>query len=80
MIIIGKNAKLRTETNDEVRAALNGGKLVRSFPSLLHEIHRRQQWKSRSVWTLLQPLLLRGLAFFITTRIEMQGLPFTPAL
>src|ERR1700756_2862368 len=31
VIVIGKNAKLQAETNDEVRAAMDSGKPVRSF-------------------------------------------------
>src|SRR5882724_3695246 len=38
VIIIGKNAKLKPETNDEVRAAFASGKLVRSFADILHEL------------------------------------------
>ena len=38
VIIIGKNAKLQPETNEEVRAAFASGKLVRSFADILHEI------------------------------------------
>jgi len=38
VIIIGKNAKLQPETNEEVRAAFASGKLVRSFADVLHEI------------------------------------------
>jgi UDP-N-acetylmuramate: L-alanyl-gamma-D-glutamyl-meso-diaminopimelate ligase len=38
VIIIGKNAKLVPETNDEVRAALDRGILVRSFADLLQEL------------------------------------------
>src|SRR2546429_652437 len=38
VIVIGKNAKLRPESNEEVRAAMDSGKLVRSFADLLHEL------------------------------------------
>jgi UDP-N-acetylmuramate: L-alanyl-gamma-D-glutamyl-meso-diaminopimelate ligase len=38
VIIIGKNAKLQPETNEEVRAAFASGKLVRSFADVLHEM------------------------------------------
>ena len=38
VIIIGKNAKLRPETNEEVRAAFASGMLVRSFADVLHEM------------------------------------------
>ncbi len=38
VIVIGKNAKLRPESNEEVRAAMASGKLVRSFADLLHEM------------------------------------------
>ena len=38
VIIIGKNAKLRPETNDEVRAAFASGKLIRSFADIVHEL------------------------------------------
>jgi UDP-N-acetylmuramate: L-alanyl-gamma-D-glutamyl-meso-diaminopimelate ligase len=38
VIIIGKNAKLRPETNDEVRAAFASGKLVRSFADIVHDM------------------------------------------
>jgi len=38
VIIIGKNAKLQPETNEEVRAAMASGKLVRSFADILHEL------------------------------------------
>jgi UDP-N-acetylmuramate: L-alanyl-gamma-D-glutamyl-meso-diaminopimelate ligase len=38
VIIIGKNAKLQPETNDEVRAAFASGKLVRSFADILHDM------------------------------------------
>ena len=38
VIVIGKNAKLRPESNEEVRAAMDSGKLVRSFADLLHEM------------------------------------------
>ena len=36
--MIGKNAKLVPESNDEVRAAMESGKPVRSFADLLHEM------------------------------------------
>src|SRR5258708_38037749 len=38
VIVIGKNAKLQPETNAEVRAAMDSGKLVRSFADLLHDM------------------------------------------
>jgi UDP-N-acetylmuramate: L-alanyl-gamma-D-glutamyl-meso-diaminopimelate ligase len=38
VIIIGKNAKLRPETNEEVRAAFVSGKLVRSFADIVHDM------------------------------------------
>lgn len=38
VIIIGKNAKLRPETNEEVKAAFASGKLVRSFADVLRDM------------------------------------------
>lgn len=38
VIVIGKNAKLVPESNDEVRAAMESGKPVRSFADLLHDM------------------------------------------
>src|SRR5258707_10865721 len=38
VIVIGKNARLRPESNEEVRAAMDSGKLVRSFADLLHDL------------------------------------------
>ena len=38
VIIIGKNAKLQPDTNEEVRAAFASGKLVRSFADILHDM------------------------------------------
>jgi UDP-N-acetylmuramate: L-alanyl-gamma-D-glutamyl-meso-diaminopimelate ligase len=38
VIVIGKNAKLQPGSNDEVRAAMDSGKPVRSFADLLHEM------------------------------------------
>ena len=38
VIIIGKNAKLQPETNEEVHAAFASGKPVRSFADVLHDI------------------------------------------
>ncbi len=38
VIVIGKNAKLTPESNDEVRAAMASGKPVRSFADLLHDM------------------------------------------
>jgi UDP-N-acetylmuramate: L-alanyl-gamma-D-glutamyl-meso-diaminopimelate ligase len=38
VIVIGKNAKLVPESNDEVRAAMASGKPVRSFADLLHDM------------------------------------------
>jgi UDP-N-acetylmuramate: L-alanyl-gamma-D-glutamyl-meso-diaminopimelate ligase len=38
VIVIGKNAKLTPESNEEVRAAMESGKPVRSFADLLHDM------------------------------------------
>src|SRR2546423_7194388 len=38
VIVIGKNAKLQPDSNEEVRAAMASGKLVRSFADLLHDL------------------------------------------
>src|SRR5258705_12001547 len=38
VIAIGKNARLQAESNEEVRAAMHSGKLLRSFSDLLHEM------------------------------------------
>jgi UDP-N-acetylmuramate: L-alanyl-gamma-D-glutamyl-meso-diaminopimelate ligase len=38
LIVIGKNAKLVPESNDEVRAAFESGKKVASFPEVLHDL------------------------------------------
>ncbi|MES2194756.1 MAG: Mur ligase family protein [Pseudomonadota bacterium] len=38
VIVIGKNAKLTPESNEEVRAAMDSGKPVRSFADLLHDM------------------------------------------
>jgi UDP-N-acetylmuramate: L-alanyl-gamma-D-glutamyl-meso-diaminopimelate ligase len=38
VIVIGKNAKLQPDSNEEVRAAMASGKLVRSFADLLHDM------------------------------------------
>jgi UDP-N-acetylmuramate: L-alanyl-gamma-D-glutamyl-meso-diaminopimelate ligase len=38
VIVVGKNAKLTPEQNDEVRAAFASGKPVRSFPDILEEL------------------------------------------
>ena len=38
VIVIGKNAKLQPDSNEEVRAAMDSGKLVRSFADLLHDM------------------------------------------
>lgn len=38
VIVIGKNAKLQPESNEEVRAAMDSGKPVRSFADLLHDL------------------------------------------
>jgi UDP-N-acetylmuramate: L-alanyl-gamma-D-glutamyl-meso-diaminopimelate ligase len=38
VIVIGKNAKLLPESNEEVRAAVESGKPVRSFADLLHDM------------------------------------------
>ncbi len=43
VIVIGKNAKLTPETNDEVRAAMASGKPVRSFADLLHDLTEHSQ-------------------------------------
>src|SRR5262249_13230909 len=37
-VVIGKNAKLVAESNEEVRAAIESGKPVRSFADLLHDM------------------------------------------
>jgi UDP-N-acetylmuramate: L-alanyl-gamma-D-glutamyl-meso-diaminopimelate ligase len=38
VIVIGKNARLVPETNEEVRAAVESGKPVKSFADLLHDM------------------------------------------
>jgi UDP-N-acetylmuramate: L-alanyl-gamma-D-glutamyl-meso-diaminopimelate ligase len=38
VIVIGKNAKLTPDSNEEVRAAMASGKPVRSFADLLHDM------------------------------------------
>jgi UDP-N-acetylmuramate: L-alanyl-gamma-D-glutamyl-meso-diaminopimelate ligase len=38
VIVIGKNAKLVPESNEEVRAAMASGKPIRSFADLLHDM------------------------------------------
>jgi UDP-N-acetylmuramate: L-alanyl-gamma-D-glutamyl-meso-diaminopimelate ligase len=38
VIVIGKNAKLVPESNEEVRAAMDSGKSIRSFADLLHDM------------------------------------------
>jgi UDP-N-acetylmuramate: L-alanyl-gamma-D-glutamyl-meso-diaminopimelate ligase len=38
VVVIGKNAKLVPESNEEVRAAMESGKPVRSFADLLHDM------------------------------------------
>jgi UDP-N-acetylmuramate: L-alanyl-gamma-D-glutamyl-meso-diaminopimelate ligase len=38
IIVVGKNAKLTPENNEEVRAAFESGKPVRSFPDILEEL------------------------------------------
>jgi UDP-N-acetylmuramate: L-alanyl-gamma-D-glutamyl-meso-diaminopimelate ligase len=38
VIVIGKNARLQPESNEEVRAAMDSGKPVRSFADLLHDM------------------------------------------
>jgi UDP-N-acetylmuramate: L-alanyl-gamma-D-glutamyl-meso-diaminopimelate ligase len=38
VIVIGKNAKLVPDNNEEVRAAMDSGKPVRSFADLLHDM------------------------------------------
>jgi UDP-N-acetylmuramate: L-alanyl-gamma-D-glutamyl-meso-diaminopimelate ligase len=38
VIVIGKNAKLVPDSNEEVRAAMDSGKPVRSFADLLHDM------------------------------------------
>src|SRR5689334_871905 len=43
VIVIGKNAKLQPESNDEVRAAMESGKPVKSFADLLHEMTAGQE-------------------------------------
>jgi UDP-N-acetylmuramate: L-alanyl-gamma-D-glutamyl-meso-diaminopimelate ligase len=43
VIIIGKNAKLIPEENEEVKAAFDSGKLVKSFPDILEELTRGKE-------------------------------------
>ncbi|MDB5244624.1 MAG: UDP-N-acetylmuramate--L-alanyl-gamma-D-glutamyl-meso-diaminopimelate ligase [Parcubacteria group bacterium] len=38
VIVVGKNAKLVPETNEEVKAAFESGKLVKSFPEIIAEL------------------------------------------
>jgi UDP-N-acetylmuramate: L-alanyl-gamma-D-glutamyl-meso-diaminopimelate ligase len=38
VVVIGKNAKLTKESNEEVAAAFASGKLIRSFPDILEEM------------------------------------------
>jgi UDP-N-acetylmuramate: L-alanyl-gamma-D-glutamyl-meso-diaminopimelate ligase len=38
VVVIGKNAKLVPESNEEVRAAMESGKPIRSFADLLHDM------------------------------------------
>lgn len=38
LIVIGKNAKLVPETNEEVQAAFESGKTIRSFPEVIEEL------------------------------------------
>lgn len=40
VIVIGKNAKLTPEQNEEVAAALESGKTIKSFPDIIHELTR----------------------------------------
>lgn len=40
IIVIGKNAKLQADSNEEVRAAMDSGKRVRSFADVLHDMTR----------------------------------------
>lgn len=41
LIVIGKNAKLVPESNEEVAAALKSGKPVKSFPDILEELTKK---------------------------------------
>ncbi|MEZ5821017.1 MAG: UDP-N-acetylmuramate--L-alanine ligase [Bradyrhizobium sp.] len=43
VIVIGKNARLVPESNEEVRAAMESGKPVRSFADLLHDMTARSE-------------------------------------
>lgn len=43
LIVIGKNAKLVPETNEEVRAALLSGVPIRSFPEVLAELSKEKE-------------------------------------
>ncbi len=43
VIVIGKNAKLVPEQNEEVRAAFESGKPVKSFPDILEELTRGKE-------------------------------------
>lgn len=43
VIIIGKNAKLVPEENEEVKAALQSGKPVKSFPDILKELTKGKE-------------------------------------
>ncbi len=42
IIVIGKNAKLVPESNEEVKAALESGKKVQSFPDVLEELTKEK--------------------------------------
>lgn len=43
LIVIGKNAKLVPETNEEVRAAYESGKRVCSFPDVLEDLTKQKE-------------------------------------
>ena len=43
IIVIGRNAKLSPETNEEVRAAIESGKTIKSFPEVLGEITKDKE-------------------------------------
>ncbi len=82
MIMIGKNAKLVPETNEEVRAAYESGKLILSFPEVLGALSQNKDTvvvagsygKSTTAAMLSHCLVHAGKApsFFIG------AIPFTP--
>lgn len=43
LIVIGKNAKLVAETNEEVKAAFDSGVTIKSFPELLEDITKGKE-------------------------------------